>query len=169
MDILEAIDTAIHYESRVRDVYAQAAAGVTSPAAKRAMEFMAREEGYHKDYLEAQKKKWTQEGVLDYQSLKTWAPSPESIEKEVSKLKGHMGERASSRELEMLKRALEVEKETSAFYRKLVDQMEGDAKKLFARFLEVEEGHLNLVQAEIDALQGMGVWFDCREFDLEGQ
>ena len=72
-------------------------------------------------------------------------------------------------ELEMLKRALEVEKETSDFYRKLVDQMEGDAKKLFARFLEVEEGHLNLVQAEIDALQGMGVWFDCREFDLEGE
>ncbi len=169
MDIQEAIETAIQYETRVHDVYAQAAARASSPAAKRAMGFMAREEGYHKEYLEAQKKKWAEEGVLDYQSLKTSAPAPETIQKEVSKLEGHMKKEVPGEELEMLKRALQVEKETSAFYRSLVDRMEGDARKLFARFLEVEEGHLNLVQAEIDALQGMGVWFDCQEFNLEGE
>jgi len=169
MDILEAIETAIRYETRVRDVYARAAARVTSTAAKRAMEFMAREEGYHKEYLEAQRKKWAEEGILDHRGLKSTAPSTETIRKEVSKLEGHMKKDVPGEELQMLQRALEVEKETSDFYRKLVDQVEGDARKLFARFLEIEEGHLNLVQAEIDALQGMGMWFDCPEFNLEAE
>ncbi len=169
MDIAKAIETAIQYETKVRDVYAQAAEKAVSPEAKRAMGFMAREEGYHVDYLESQKKKWTDEGVLDYESLRTAAPPAETIQKEVSKLEGHMKKEVPGEELEMLKRALEVEKETSEFYRSLVDRVEGDARKLFSRFLEIEEGHLNLVQAEIDALQGMGMWFDCREFHLEGE
>ena len=39
--------------------------------------------------------------------------------------------------------------------------------KRFALFLEIEEENLALVQAEIDAITGMGYWFDFREFDLE--
>jgi hypothetical protein len=33
--------------------------------------------------------------------------------------------------------------------------------------LEIEEGHQAIVKAENDALNGMGVWFDFIEFDLE--
>ena len=34
--------------------------------------------------------------------------------------------------------------------------------------LEIEEGHVAIVQAELDSLQGMGFWFDMQEFNLEG-
>ena len=37
----------------------------------------------------------------------------------------------------------------------------------FGRFLEIEQGHQAIVRAEIDALTGMGFWFDFQEFDLE--
>jgi hypothetical protein len=38
---------------------------------------------------------------------------------------------------------------------------------LFQRFVEIEQGHLAIVQAEIDSVSGLGFWFDMREFDLE--
>jgi peptide deformylase len=40
---------------------------------------------------------------------------------------------------------------------------------MFARFLEIEEGHARIVQAEIDTLTGMGFWFDVQEFRLEAE
>ncbi len=38
---------------------------------------------------------------------------------------------------------------------------------LFDRFLEIEEGHVTIVQGELDAVQGLGFWFDVMEFSLE--
>jgi hypothetical protein len=34
-------------------------------------------------------------------------------------------------------------------------------------FLEIEDGHLAIVQAQLDSVQGMGFWFDIAEFRLE--
>ena len=34
-------------------------------------------------------------------------------------------------------------------------------------FLGIEQGHQAIVQAEIDALSGLGFWFDFQEFNLE--
>jgi len=45
--------------------------------------------------------------------------------------------------------------------------MEPEHRPLFARFLDIEDGHVILVQAEIDALVGHGHWFDFMEFNLE--
>ena len=70
-------------------------------------------------------------------------------------------------EIELLKIALELERQTSGFYRQLVDTLTLAERGLFARFLEIEQGHLLLVQAEIDALAGHGTWFDVMEFRLE--
>ena len=42
-----------------------------------------------------------------------------------------------------------------------------DAQKMFARFVEIEEGHQAIVKAEIDAVSGSGFWFDFNEFSLE--
>ena len=66
----------------------------------------------------------------------------------------------------MLKKALALEQETSAFYGSLVDEL-GEDGKLFARFMEIEEGHLAIVQAELDYLNKTGTFFDFQEFTLE--
>jgi rubrerythrin len=67
----------------------------------------------------------------------------------------------------MLSKALQVEVETSAFYRQLVGKMTGDARAMFARFQEIEDGHIAAVQAELDYISHTGFWFDFQEFDME--
>jgi hypothetical protein len=45
--------------------------------------------------------------------------------------------------------------------------VEGPAKEMFQRFLEIEDGHVAMVQAEIDYLSDNGFWFDFTEFNME--
>ena len=71
-------------------------------------------------------------------------------------------------EMELLRRALEAERRTSGFYKKMVAELPPEGQKLFERFVEIEEGHLDIVQAEIDSLNGTGAWFHALEVNLEG-
>ena len=43
----------------------------------------------------------------------------------------------------------------------------GEEGKLFARFLEIEDGHRAIVQAEIDYLNRTGFFFDLQDFKIE--
>jgi hypothetical protein len=49
----------------------------------------------------------------------------------------------------------------------MVGELPAEGQSLFARFLEIEEGHMAVVQAEIDNVNQLGFWFDLKEFDLE--
>jgi hypothetical protein len=49
----------------------------------------------------------------------------------------------------------------------MVSEMAEEWRPLFARFLEIEEGHVAIVEAEIDAVSGAGFWFGIQEFDVE--
>ena len=71
-------------------------------------------------------------------------------------------------ELGMLKKALQLEAETGGFYKQMVAELPADGQRLFARFVEIEETHYDVVQLQMDALTGAGFWFDSMEFDLEG-
>ena len=62
---------------------------------------------------------------------------------------------------------LQVEVETSEFYKRMVAKMDAQGRAFFARFLQIEEGHVTLVQSEIDVLQGTGFWVDLPEFKRE--
>jgi len=77
------------------------------------------------------------------------------------------GNPASAIEAEYLRKALAAERETSAFYRTMVGEVAEEQRQLFARFLEIEEGHVAIVEAELDAVTGSGFWFGIKEFDLE--
>ena len=66
-----------------------------------------------------------------------------------------------------IKKALDAETETSSFYRRMVDELPEEGKVMFSRFLEIEEGHQAIVQAEIDALSGAGYWFDFPDISME--
>ena len=52
-------------------------------------------------------------------------------------------------------------------YRQMVSEPPEDGRRLFERFVEIEAGHEAIVAAEINAVTGMGFWFDSREFSLE--
>jgi hypothetical protein len=49
----------------------------------------------------------------------------------------------------------------------MVRELPPEGQSLFSRFLEIEDGHGAIVQAEIDNVKQMGFWFDLKEFDLE--
>jgi rubrerythrin len=167
MMVEKAILTAIEYERRVHDVYARAAEQAKNQVGKRLFRALAKEEKRHVEFLGYELDEWKDTGHVSPEHLKTAIPSRDRMLAEVAKLETPIGDEDRGEELEMLRKALAVEIETSAFYRRMVEELPEGARALFARFLEIEDGHLAVVQAEIDYFTGKGFWFDMQEFDLE--
>lgn len=168
MDLKQALTVAIDYEQRVRDHYARGAEALLDPKARKVFETLAREEQGHVTYLESRLGEWQARGYVDAPDLPTVVPSPAWVEAARARLAGGPAAGTiSGTEMDLLKTALELERTTSSFYRSLVDTLPAGQRELFARFLAIEEGHLAIVQAEIDAVAGHGHWFDFQEFSLE--
>jgi rubrerythrin len=172
MDLEKAIQTAIEFETRVKAVYVEASNQVTNSTGKKVFEALAEEEQGHLDYLKYKLDEWQTTGKITQTSLATKMPSKESIESETKKIEGkvheHDEDRSKNTELKMLYNALEVERETGDFYKQMVRELPKEGQELFARFVEIEVGHLAIVQSEIDCISGPGYWFDFKEFDLAG-
>jgi rubrerythrin len=168
LTIEEAVRTSIEYETGVRDVYADAVSRAESEAARRFFQLMADEEQHHLDYLGAKLGELASGGRVTADGLRTAVPTGPDVGVQVSALGDKIGDRAGRVDVEYLEKAHAVERETSDFYRRMVDELPDEGKPLFARFLEIEAGHLDIVQAQLDLANGTGYWFDVREFDLEG-
>ncbi len=168
MKVDEAIKTAIQYETNVRDVYLEALDKASDEKGKRIFKLLASEEQHHLDFLYSKLAMWQASGELTIEGLRTALPSKERIIEGTKKMKAQVSRKDYGAEINMLQKALEAEKVTSSFYKKMVEKLPGDAQKMFAQFVEIEEGHLALVQAELDSVTKMGYWFDFREFDLYG-
>jgi rubrerythrin len=171
MTLEQAIQTALDYENKVCAVYEEAAARASDPTAKRMLEVLVAEERRHVEYLESRLAEWKKTGTVTVAALATDVPSAERIRQGVKTLKDRikLPETQRREAIETLKRALQVEDETSKFYERVVGEMpDAEQRRLFQRFLEIERGHGAIVQAELDSVQGNGFWFDTREFELEG-
>ena len=167
MEVEKAIKTAIEYETKVHDVYAQAVKNTKNETARRVFQKLANEEQGHVAYLKSRLTEWQKTGKLTPDKLDTIIPTKGAIEDGVKKLEDKMQAADEFGEAQMLTKALDVEIETSNFYQQMVDQLGDEPQRMFQRFLDIEQGHLALVQAELDHLSGTGFWFDFREFDLE--
>jgi rubrerythrin len=168
MDLEKAILTAIDFETKVRAVYADAARKSKDDTGKRVLEVLANEEQTHVDFLNAKLAEWRESGKVTPQKLATVVPPGDEIKRRVKALRRKVRDPSDqSHDLDLLKRALAVESETGEFYRQMARELDADGRALFQPFVEIEEGHYAVVQAEIDALNGLGFWFDFREFDLE--
>jgi len=168
MDLEKAILTAIDFENKVRAVYADAARKSKDDTGKRIFEVLAKEEQTHVDFLTQKLAEWRESGKVTPQKLATVVPPGDTIKKGIKTLKQQVRDRPDrSHDLDLLKRALAVESETGAFYKQMASELDTQGRALFQPFVEIEEGHYAIVQAEIDALSGLGFWFDFREFDLE--
>jgi rubrerythrin len=166
MEIEVALKTAIEYETRVREAYVEAFDETDDPIGKRVFGLLADEENKHVKFLQYQLGEWKKSGKLALGRLETALPKSEEIQREVEKLEMSLGVDERRKEISMLEKAQEVEIETTSYYKKLVNELPDEGKTLFKRFVEIEEGHLALAQAELDSLTGTGFWFDMREFDV---
>lgn len=169
MEIEEAIKTALQYENRVVTVYQDAVRSSNDPIGQRVFRTLVEEEKKHVEYLESRLKEWKMTGRVKVEGLNTLIPSRERIEEGVRTLKGKVVVAAREEEVRLLKKALDVEVETSRFYASVVKELPPEGQALFQRFVEIEEGHKAIVQAEMDSVSGLGFWFDMREFSMEGQ
>lgn len=169
MNLEEAIKVALDYENKVRDHYANGAKSIKDPHGKRVFETLAKEEQGHVDYLDHCLEQWNKAGKVDVSEIgMVVAPGIEWVEKAREELAKRGDKRvADKNEIELLKIAVKLEEKTSAFYESLVSELPADERQMFAKFLEIEKGHVSIVQAELDSVQGLGFWFDVREFSLE--
>jgi rubrerythrin len=167
MKIEEAIRAAIEYETRILDVYTLAAQAVADARGKKVLGMLADEEKGHVAYLKGKLKQWQDQGILRFDSLPSQLPSIDSIRAEASNVSDDFSGKPLAKERQILERALKAEIETSRFYEGLVAGLTGDGQRMFARFLEIENEHLQLVQAELDFITRSGFWFDFPEIDLE--
>jgi len=167
MTLEEALKTAIEYETKVVAVYRGACDKIQNPVGQRVFRVLAREEEGHVAYLKSRLDQWWKDGKIDIHGLETAIPSKSAIDRAAGELRTDMPKKAVDVELELLNKALDIEKKTSEYYGKLVKEIPGEEKKLFKRFLEIEVGHQAIVEAEMNSVKGLGVWFDMDEFRLE--
>jgi rubrerythrin len=170
MKLDEAITTAIEYETKVHKTYLEAMEKASDDAGRRVFKTLCEEERYHLKYLHERLEEWKKTGKINVARLETSIPTQEAIDEGVRQLQEKVSGDATGKyrnELEMLRKALAVEAETSGFYRQMAQQLDAEGQKMFARFVEIEEGHQAIVQAEIDCVSGTGIWFDTKEFNLE--
>jgi len=167
MEIEEAIKTAIDYEKRVVRVYDEAARSSLDPAGRKIFGALAKEEEEHVTYLVARLNEWKSTGRVTAASLGTVVPARARIEEGIRTLQGRVAVKAPEAEMRLLKRALDVEVETSAFYGRVVKELPPEGRALFERFVEIEQGHQAIVQAEMNAVAGNGYWFDMPEISME--
>jgi rubrerythrin len=148
-------------------VYEDAAKATLDPAGKRMFETLVRDEQSHVKYLEHKLEEWKKTGRVTPDRLATLVPPKDRIEEGVKKLQNRVATTSPENELKLLRRALEVEVDAGNFYRGVVRELPPEGQALFRRFVEIEQGHLAIVQAEIDSVSGLGFWFDMQEFNLE--
>jgi len=171
MDLDHAIELALEYEGGVHRTYLEAMKKTDDPSAKRIFKVLCDEERLHITYLRERLEEWRSAGKIQVKKLATSIPAREAIEKSLQDLGRTVTPKPSRQnlELELLKQALEAEVKTCDFYKEMVRTLDAEGQEMFKRFVEIEEGHVAIVQAEIDSLSHLGFWFDTPEFRLEAE
>ncbi len=169
MKLDNAIRAAIEYETGVHEAYREAMDKSTDQAAKRIFGVLSDEEMGHLKYLQERLDEWQKTGKINVKKLGTSIPTREAIDTSLKDLRKTVSPKPTKQilELDLLKKALQAEIKTSTFYKDMVSKLDGQGQELFRRFVEIEEGHEAIVQAEIDSVSNCGVWLDTLEFRLE--
>ena len=167
MKLEAAIQSALEFENRIRDLYIEAVARTDEPAGKKIFQTLADDEQRHVDYLESRLDEWQKRGKISNEILASMVPDKAAIRKEAAALQSKISEDARGLKQQMLSQALAMEIETSRFYKEMVDQVASDHRAMFARFLEIEDNHIEAVQFELDHLSNTGFWYGFEEFDME--
>ncbi len=167
MTIEEALQTAIAYESELRDIYLEAAEAEDDAKGREFFRSLGNDEQCHIDYLNDRLQQWQKTGKISSAKLKSAVAPREVLERQAAEVKSLVKRDFRGLKSQMLSRALKMEIRTSDFYRQMVDQMPAESRQMFARFVEIENNHIKTIQFELDYLSKTGYWFDIKEFDME--
>ncbi len=165
MKAVDALKLAIERERGATEFYRQAADVAEDPDGKRMFNWLAKEEARHLAKLRQQLK-----SVLDNKWLgwkratapidKTEFPSPSEATGTIS---------ASAGERDALRQAIKSEQEAIAFYKEAEDSTPDlRGKTMFESLAREEEGHLALLEEELQWITKSRKYFTLHRFSLRG-
>jgi rubrerythrin len=176
-EVLQAIETAIQIEKDGLAFYTEAARQTDDPNGKKMFQSLARDEAAHLKLFEDARQALLERGNwLSPEEVAAISPGEfdrppifptgEEIKAALRLRSGQV--EIPERELAALRRGIEAEKDSIAFYSQERDKTDDpDGKAMYAYLVEQEEGHYTILQGEYDYLNRTGFWFDFQEFDLE--
>jgi rubrerythrin len=161
----QAMRTAVDMERSGHRFFTEAASKVRNEAGRRVFSRLASEEMVHLQVFEkifaalAQGSDWKK--AVGQAEPATRVPYFDDARKQL---------RAEdmSVDLDYLRRALE--RNAIAFFGRAAREADtGEAREVFERIQAEEQGHYDLIQSEIDSINGSGYWFDVQEFNMDGK
>ncbi len=170
-DALEAVKIGMSFEEAGHRFYSEAADITESPKGKKMFERLAHDELEHLELFRRARNSLLETGVWPEVTEKDLHAKIKTIGKPVfpKTATASSGATVSSRERHALRRGIQAEKDSIAFYSQAVTKTkDAAAKALFSKLVEVEEGHLMLLEAEFDYITKTGIYYGELEFSLEG-
>ena len=163
---VDALKLAIERERGANRFYHQAAGMAEDPDGKRMFNWLAKEEARHLAKLRQQLK-----SVLDNSRWLEWKRVTVPIDKtefpSTSEASGTIS--ASAGELDALRQAIKSEQEAISFYKEAEDSTPDlRGKTMFGSLAREEEGHLALLEEELDWLTKSRKYFTLHRFSLRG-
>jgi rubrerythrin len=169
---LDTLKSAILGEIRGWEFYTDAAKKTSSPSGQKMFEQLAKDEVDHQKWLEeaydrlaAGKEGLTPMHLIKHKPIdKKMKPvAPVDRRRLVKKVK----ERTD--EVEAVLIGIKLEEDAITFYQEALEQpdVNDEVKDLFKTLVEVEEGHLTILQGEYQVLTGVSFYYDYPELSKE--
>ena len=164
----EIFTQALEYEKKIRDLYLAAVEKIDDKRGKDLFKALADDEQSHVDFLEYSLDKLKNKDDVDISRLGSKIPSVGKLDRNIEKMKDRIPQHMLGDVKRVLNSALQLEIETSRFYKDSYDKAEeGLIKEILKKFHEIEERHVEVVRVELDFSSNNGHWFNFMEIDLE--
>ena len=167
IDSIEALKLAMERERGANKFYREAAETTLDPSGKKTFRWLAKEEGRHLAKLGQQFRsvagdnKWLEwkSRIVPIDKYELPRPSEATGKKKVS-----------ASEVEALSKAIESEKEANAFYKRAEEGTPDlHGKAMFKALAKEEEGHLALLEEELEWIRRSSQYFTLHRFRLPGE
>lgn len=163
---LDALRQALEAEKKGMRAYMEYARRTSDPTGKNMFIALAQDEEDHARILQEQAA--SLEKGLDWCGYTEKASEVKSLMPNLQPVEARKRSTSGMDQLDALRIALAQEKEAIDLYRQQSENLEDEkAKEMYLRLLAMEESHYDIIQAQIDYIEGTGFWFGIPEFNLE--
>lgn len=167
-DFIRVLLLAIDIEKRGHSFYTEASQKTGDPRGRAMFQRLAQDEVRHLAWLNGQKESLQETG--QWRNVQLTGEALSLGQRVFPKTAGpRSGVKAQTHELEALRRGIQAEKDSMAFYKEMSGKItDPSGRATFLALADEEEKHYFLLQAEHDYLSQSGFYFDMPEFSLEG-
>lgn len=165
---VEALQIALDTEKKGYQFYRIAARSTSDPEGRQVFEHLAKDEIEHMGVFATLYRSLTNdEPWMTYEEAVARfgeTPPDQLIFPEVSEDEV----KEDFKDLEALREALRFEEKAVSFYTEQASGTEDEkARSFYQSLIEIEKGHVKIIQAELDSLMHTGIWLDYQEISQE--